>query len=1059
MPPGINNSVQQPSFNFEVIPQEDIHEAQNQRNSMPASSANREPGANPLNANGPEANDPGVDHILNHPSHSIHEPNNQASNFVAQHQVQSGKDWDLSRAKEMLGLVQESVAHIKETVSGGAIGKFTGEVSAVLNRAITEHPGQDYQPLVNDLKDLLQAAGELKAARSELVKGITDGSDIQDPEAALSAVRTGLRQFRYQTQKAVIAMNPGGNIVQTMGVAEGAMRGIQNLFSGTVVTKAMLEQIVQLEDRLASKVADIQNKLQAIDPNLSCPQLPDNFRLLSTIGDTLELSHRTNDQIRGFQDKRATESALRTVLTPVCKRGGSHKVTLSGNAGQLIGLGFPATVVAGLRVGLNVQITADVSAPGGNKPIDVTYRLTGGLEGKLVGAAELLSTDESSAGGGGNVTKFVTRSYATLDDLILDADRCWLATSRSLAGALLGKVGSAIGNLGTKVFRLIGRHSGDVMQNNHDYLESMKMRGLVSSLDTVLAKRANPVIVAERRGLTGQLSGAISAKIGFGGGFGAIAGEVSGEYQRDFSVSSRTYAPIVQNIRNASRQQLMDMRRPLPDGVTMIRISDQISAEELTEKFNSVVQNCKDNPPKDLNAWADFANRVRSALIMVELQYLNGSIGREEADRLLERFSNPEIKMPPDIYREYLMENTGNAKPAKIRSSFSGSAEISTFLTTTKGWTEKAKSISNPLLKAAADTGISEFRSLSGADTTVKYSFSSEKPAHPDADPRPWENTVKTTHQITVTSSMPFRAITDFTTRLYLKKGERADVPTQHSIGSITGDIAKDIPDNASQHVLAAIPKMMVACARESSKAAVIKLFSDPEKAQNLAKFIIDNSDESYEIIVKTVEWAAEHPDQELNAALTAGSNIVANSLEASASAQKTIKWDFVDGEPSLFSVYQEDTSKYGISSDPFGKDYGTSVSITYSVTDSLKERGMLLGTSLTALMGHAEAFMLAKTDVTAHSTNNQSLKNYLSSNLSAVKGVLADLESPKNVNLYLKALYAARGDLDLQIKIQDARQRLVALPADAPDYQVVDAAHDFILAMTMGYRSSFDQA
>ena len=106
--------------------------------------------------------------------------------------------------------------------------------------------------------------------------------------------------------------------------------------------------------------------------------------------------------------------------------------------------------------------------------------------------------------------------------------------------------------------------------------------------------------------------------------------------------------------------------------------------------------------------------------------------------------------------------------------------------------------------------------------------------------------------------------------------------------------------------------------------------------------------------------------------------------------------------------------------------------------------------------MGEAETFSLTNTNVTAHSGSNEGFKNYLAANLSVVREVVADLSKPESITLYAKAIEAAAGDPDLQIRMRDAHQKLTQLGADGPAAEVVDAAHDLLLSMTAAFRSSF---
>ena len=105
--------------------------------------------------------------------------------------------------------------------------------------------------------------------------------------------------------------------------------------------------------------------------------------------------------------------------------------------------------------------------------------------------------------------------------MILDAKRCKLATSRTLGGAIWGGIkalGFSIGKLGKTFFRWVGRKSGEVKLDNEQYLGSLKARGVAGALDGLLAKRANPVVAAERTGWTFKVSGKAKGSIEIGKG-------------------------------------------------------------------------------------------------------------------------------------------------------------------------------------------------------------------------------------------------------------------------------------------------------------------------------------------------------------------------------------------------------------------------------------------------------------------------------------------------------------------------------------------------------------
>ena len=1059
--PAIDNPPNQDILNDEAVnPENEINNLQNP-DVNPGDGINnpQDPAVNPQQ----EPVDPGLGQaIQNDAPNQLAEGNGQAQGFAARHEVQTGKDWDLTQAKGLLELTQNSVNRIKEDVSGTrVINDFANEMMQAVDNAISAHPGEQTEALVQDLSDLIATLGELKHLRKGIVKDIKDGSGNPDPDQALADIRKSLRVFRYGVQKTINEERPFSGHIDQMGHLEGAMRSIQNAFADNPLSKETLDTISELERRAAVLTGAIHNKLAAIAPEQQRPLMPDKFTLMSTIGKTLKLSHRTNDQIRGYQDAKSNESRLRGMLEPITRKGGSHKVTFSAGVGALIGLGFSSALVAGVRAGARVQIEGDVTCSGANKPLEVTFRITGGLEGKLLAKVMEKGGPKGEVSADALLSRFVTRSYASLDDLILDADRCKMATARTIGGVIVGALksfGLGIGRLGTKLFRLMGRHAGDTMQSNQDYLNSLKRQGVISHLDSLLEKRANAVIVAERKGFTGQLLGEASGKMEFSSVVSAGA-SVKAQYQRDFSVKGNTFAPLAQNIRGAGREQLLAMRRPLQDGVTMPQIPQGVEESDLTDAFNRLVDDAAQNKPRGTEQWAQFANQIRSLMIAVELLHIDGEISREEADRLLTRFSNPKVKMPPDIFREYLMEGSGNSKPAKIRKSFSIKIKASLFKSDTDSWTGGLSSLTqtaaDSFIKGVADAGVAEFRQQVGLDSSIQYSYSSEKPVNPGSDPRPWENVTKTSHSLTVSASIPFRTIVDVATRIAMKKGEPADMPSEHTAGKIAKDIAKDSGKSAASGLVAkAIPKIILASVKEGLKAAVMKWLSDPKNVEKLVQFVADHADDALNTIIRIVEYVVTHPAETLQTALTAYFYVAGTTSTSESERLKTLKWDFEDDKLTQFSVGTQTTNKLGFDVDPVGVGLGVGFDLSYSVNDSLTERKMLISSSLTTLMSHTENYMLTNTNVTANATSNQNLKNYLSANLDIVKQVVADLNSEKNTELYNTALLSAQGDPDLQEKMQNARQRLASLGPDAPNDAVVDAMHDLLITMTTSYRT-----
>ena len=198
------------------------------------------------------------------------------------------------------------------------------------------------------------------------------------------------------------------------------------------------------------------------------------------------------------------------------------------------------------------------------------------------GKASTIAGAKAQASAGGEVSHFVTRSYQTLDDFLLDAKRNKFATSRTLVGAIVGgfkSLGRSIGSLGTKFFRWLGRKAGDIKQDNAQYLQTLKDRGIAGALDGLLAKRLNPVIVAERKGYTLHLRGEAKGSIKIRGGVVDISAKTGGSHERDFKVKSYSYAPVARGIKSAKDTAALNaMMRPEPEGGNALPVPNYTGA-------------------------------------------------------------------------------------------------------------------------------------------------------------------------------------------------------------------------------------------------------------------------------------------------------------------------------------------------------------------------------------------------------------------------------------------------------------------------------------------------
>ena len=999
--------------------------------------------------------------------------NGQAVQFAAQHQASPGRDWDLNSASGMLETAQKAVAKIKKDVAGAEkLSELDRTVIDTIAQISNAHPQGGMDSLLQSCTEFKTILNELKQARAALTDAVKDGSGAGgDPRKGLDEILKTLRVFRYEMQ---VEFGKKGLEIGKMDGSEGTLRKIQHAFTFKVGSKVpeTLFNVMLLEHQLNNKLSEINVKISKIAPNTPPVKAPNGLWLVDTVGDVLELSHRTNDQIRDFQDTDKATATLRDIVGGIALKGGSRKVELSIGVGALIGLGFSSAAVAGLRVGARVRVIGEVQCKGKGREIAVTFRLAGGAEAKAAieaGKASTIAGAKAQASVGGEVSHFVTRSYQTLDDFLLDAKRNKFATSRTLVGAIVGgfkSLGRSIGSLGTKFFRWLGRKAGDIKQDNAQYLQTLKDRGIAGALDGLLAKRLNPVIVAERKGYTLHLRGEAKGSIKIRGGAVDISAKTGGSHERDFKVKSYSYAPVARGIKSAKDTAALNaMMRPEPEGGNILPVPNYTGAtsqdiiRSIQVSYDEAVQEAEEAADRskgvfkftDTVGFSKAANKIRTLMLATELAAREGRISRGEADRLLDRFSNPSVRFPPEIYREYFMEGTGAAKPAKIRNSFSAEVKLGFIKNVTDGWT---KGIGNSFGKAFAEGGVNTMRREVGLDTTCQYRFSSEKPVKPGADRRPWENVVRTSHELAVSGSMPARIIIDAITRTYINKGERLENKSQNLAKDTMKDLASDIGNDTVKVALGAtLPGFILASVKETAVAAVKKWLSDPENIMALITFAIDHLGDAFDLIVGAVEFVAEHPDLMLHAA----ASIAGASSLGESERYRTIKWTCVDGAFETVSVSSETQNKMGVNVDPVGIGLGVGFDISYSVTESVKERDCTPRPSLTMLLGKTEEFLFGETGLTS-AGNGEAFKNWLSRNAMGVSymldNMMSDANRQKTEKIYADALQAASGDAELSQRLQDAWQAATSLPADATLDAKIDTARELLVAMTLAYRS-----
>ncbi len=1026
---------------------------------------------NPPVAPNPPPLDPVVRNAVNNPVPPQLQPGNgQGPQYAAPHGVGAGRDWDMISADGMLETAQKAVAHIKSAIA--AKETFDNFVDAVVRAAgeatATRAPGD---PLCAGLADALtefkNVLRELQAARAALTDAVKDGSKQDDPREGLAEIRKTLRVFRYEMQ---VELAKRGHGAGRMDYYEGALRDLQHTFTffvGSQVPRTF-ERVMQLEARLDDALADVRNRLRELRPGTMPPLLPPEIKIANAAVPVLELSHLTNDQIRDFQDSDQSSARLRDLVGEIAIKGGERHVEFTVGAGALIGLGFSKAFTAGVRVGGRFRVAADIVAPGKGRPIEVTFRLAVGAEGKAgveAGKASEWAGAKAEGFARGEFSHFSTRSYATLDDLILDARRNKLALSPTVGGLFLAglkSLGRGIGNLGAKFFRWLGRKSGEIKQNNAQYLETLKARGVAGGLDKLLAKRLNPVIVAERSGLTLRGQAQVGAGADFGGLVNASA-SLGSSIERDFKVDSRSFSTLARAAVAAKNEAALSaLMLPDPDdGVT--RPVDHIVggdvARTLENSFEDALVEAKDAEKRSAGAFrftdkagfARAAHKIRSLMLATELAAREGKISRGEADRLLARYSNPSVRFPSDIYRTYFMTGTGAAKPAKIRTSIMAKLKLALFGDWSKGLTGN---IANPIGKAVADGAVKAMRREVGLDTTFQYQFSSEMPAKPGADPRPWENVVRTSHSLLVSASAPARVVIYAITRTYVNGGKRLEDKPENPVKDAAKDLAKDIgKDTATVALTAILPGLILASVKETAINAVKKWLSDPENVQKLVLFALEHAGDVFDAIVGAVEWVADHPDLTLHIL----ASIQGASSLGEAERYKKISWTFVDGQFETLTVSRESQNTMGVNVDPVGVGLGLGFDISYSVTENVKERTAMPRPNLTMLLAFGEQFIFGETGL--HPVGGgQAFKTFLARNAMGVQHMLAHMMDEKNMqttaDIYARAQLAAGHDSVLRDRLQEAWHAVHALPADATLDRKVDAAHELIVAMVLAFRT-----
>ena len=992
----------------------------------------------------------------------------QGAQFAANH-VLTGRDWDLHSAKGMLETSRKSVEYIRSVIeSKDAFYAYDEKLSTAVAAAASKYPAERTAALISAYQEFKMVMSELMGARSALMAAVKTGEGCDDPYQGLEQILKTMRVFRYEMQ---VELAKRGHAAGEMDFNEGNLRAIQHKFTFGVGSKVKetFARIMELEDRFEGAIVSVRNCLRELDRTTPSPPPPPELKIGNVAADALELSHRTNDRIRAFRVEYERDWVLREIVEPIAKKGGSRKVEFTCGVGALIGLGFSAAFTAGVRAGARFTVIGDIQSSGPGTGLKVTYRIAMGAEAKAIvkaGDEFVFAEAKAEAAAGAEISGFVTRSYPTVEDLIRDAGRCKLATSRTIPGVIWGGIkslGFSIGRLGRGIFRWLGRKSGEVMQAASGYLESLKARGLAGMLDRLLARQANPYVSTESEGMTLKISGHAVASGNVGAGVTSLAAAAKVAREVDYKVKSHSYIPIGRAAREAKTISALNaLMLPGPDGGNpqpvrhFTAANSQMLYNMLDNELGEAVREAEEVSKKwlgislfaDKRGFAIAANKIRSLLLSAELAYREGRLPREAVDTLYIRYSNPKVKFPPDIYREYFLTGSGAAKPAKIRNSASASFQVGFFTAETDSWTGD---IANPVGKALAQGAVKEMRHQTGLDQKFEYRFSSEKPVKKGADPRPWENVTKTKHSLAITASTPIRVLLEAITRTEKNDGERLENKTKDPVKDGVKASAKDIAEDAAKGAFfAALPGLILTAVKASAYAAVKNWLADKENFRKLVIFCMENLGTALEVIVGAVEWAVDHPDAVHQlVAMGMGTTGISESER-----NKVITWSYIDGKIDMISISSEKSSKLGINVDPLGVGLGVGFDLSYTVTESVKDRSWMPNPTLIGLLEKSEIFLFGESGIEL-SGGGEEFKMFLSRNALGVEKMLGTLKDPKQVDIYHKALLQADGDFELQERLQDAWRAVHSLPDDATLDAKVDAAHKLLVAMTLAYRSS----
>ncbi len=990
----------------------------------------------------------------------------QAQHLGQNHAIQGGRDYDLLDAKELFEVAQRSVQQVKAgIVNERQLDELASSLIDRVNNFAAANRG-NMAPLLQVSaahSAVLQLLEELKEARRALVENLKDGSaHANDPRAGLAEIRESLRVFRYEL---------GTALGREMEHMEHFMRSVQHTFTfkaGGHLPEGAFARVDATEKQLAHAMARLETLLRVDDddadddapaapvvgadvdvdaddaPAAPAPStlLPANWRLDDYADPVMDLSHRTNDSIRDFNDAEASMAGIRQSLGDLATKGGKRTVEFTCAVGALAGFGFSSTVAAGLRIDARVRVVAELSATPGGGPISATFRLGGGLGAKFLvqaGSTEGGWGVKGSANASAEVSHFTTRTYATVDDFILDAKRNRLVRAPSVGDAILQGIcglGRKIDSGGTTFLRWMGRRSDEVKLSQAEYLAMLQQQGVVSQLDRLQARRMNPMVVAERKGWTirGQAGAGVSGKVGILSG----SASVSGSREREVGVKSQVYVPFARLLPGATVQELTALLRPGPADGTLPSLPRAADANALVDGFDRFVDHVARNPPKGKEGWAICANRIRTYLIAAEMMVRNGSIGRHEGDRILARFSNPAVAIPPDIFREYLMDDAGAAKPPKLRKSFEAQVKVDLWQKDFADW--GGGLVSDPIGAGALKGGAEAVRRQILLDQHFVYRYSTEKPADASRpDPRPWENLKKSTHELSFYASTPVRVILDY----IAKKAVESAWGEEKSV-TLKDEAAKSWSAGWRDFVETVLPELI--------GGGIDAYLADPAHVTEVLKFLDDHPSLSWDVLRMCLLDAQRHPEAPLEKIAERLNSTIGLANASGNQSLKTFHWTRVEGKIVSFSLSEDRSSKIGVNADPIAMPIGVAGDISFRVANSVNDYTVLPHPTLVTLLEKTENILLGDVAIDGPG-NGEKLKNFLARNASGVSGLLVNLRLNASRNIVADALRKCSHVPELHDEVEAAYAAALSARNGASKAEKLEVMQRLLVALVMAFR------